>query len=490
MSTLTALAQVVAVDRDRAQPIATVRHVQVAEHPMVCIPLTLAGEANAPLAVMAGTDRDNPRMWVVPQPRDRNLRLEFANSFAMALHRYLGTYVGSGPATTGALAGDAPQLWVPNRAGIGFLQLLGRSTRFRSTSGPYAVGVAVPRSGRWWTFFAEQAEHPGSSLLLAATDVLGRHWATGQSAVEDGNLAALLAWIMPESTGVQGAREAEDPLLCPPAGPTTDPMFDREVLAPCIADYDRATGTREQRRAVLRLETALREQLEPTWRLMWQAIDQLRRLGPGAHVAQRWARDVDAFHRFDAYLSSGGRPQPKRDTAVAAAMRLNELERRQASYDAQRAFDDPLVMAEFRLSGDAFAGTVTSIADDRRVGAGRHAVLRPVATVVTRDPVRLLPGDGPLTDPARPLQKATILSIDEVPDGAEVTLELAGGMGRGRSAPPGTVPEVGDRVCYSTLTDTYQPRGSFPARENTPWTHGGPPEPAAATADDANEEWS
>lgn len=75
-----------------------------------------------------------------------------------------------------------------------------------------------------------------------------------------------------------------------------------------------------------RLEAALRGQLEPTWHLMWQAIDQVPH--PRRHRRH---------------------PQPKRDSAVAAAMRLNQLERHQAEYDAQRAFDGPLVMAEYRL---------------------------------------------------------------------------------------------------------------------------------------------
>lgn len=47
---------------------------------------------------------------------------------------------------------DAPQLWVPNRAGVDFLRLFGRSTRFRATTGPCAVEVSVPRLGKWLTF--------------------------------------------------------------------------------------------------------------------------------------------------------------------------------------------------------------------------------------------------------------------------------------------------------------------------------------------------
>jgi len=122
---------------------------------------------------------------------------------------------------------------------------------------------------------------------------------------------------------------------------------------------------------------------------------------------------------------------------------------------------------------------------------GRSAVLRPLITVATQDPVRLVPGDTTVTDRTRPRQRAEIVAIVEVPDGIEITLELAGGMGHGRTAPAGTTPAEGDRVCFSTLTDDYQPRGAFPARENTPWTHGGPPaQQPVSTNEDAKEEWS
>ena len=61
-----------------------------------------------------------------------------------------------------------------------------------------------------------------------------------------------------------------------------------------------------------------------------------------------------------------------------------------------------------------------------------------------------------------------------------MVLELSGGMGRGLAPPPGTVPEVGERLCWTTLSDAFMPAGNFPAAEETPWTHGGPPAAAAA----------
>ncbi|WP_429428939.1 hypothetical protein [Nocardia sp. GAS34] len=437
---------------------------------------------------MVGTERERPDLIVVPQPRDRVLRLEFAHELAMRILHYIAI---RRHAVTGPGTGTAGQFWVPNRGGVEFLRLLGRSTRFRSTTGPYAVPNTVPDLGQWLTFLTERADHPGSSLLLAATGALGQHWATGQSEFEDANLAALLGWIDPAEgpDGIQAAREAEDPLIWPPAGPATDPSFDREVLVPSITDYDRAVTRTERVRARSRLETALRGQLMPTWQLVWRGIDLLRAVPPGAHVQARWAQDVKAFNKFGDRIAKRERPQPKRDSAVAAAQRLNMLERAQAEYDAQRAFDDQLVMAEFRLTGEAFAGTVTAVDLQGDAGAGRRTP-RPVITVHTTDPVRLVADGAELIDPQRPRQKALITGVRLHPDHAEITLELSQGMGRGKVPQPGTVPAAGQPVCYSRLSDRYTPAGKFPDRSDTPWTHGGPPDQPIPTSDDANEEWS
>ena len=82
-----------------------------------------------------------------------------------------------------------------------------------------------------------------------------------------------------------------------------------------------------------------------------------------------------------------------------------------SSYAAQRAFDDPLVFAEYRLTGEAFAGTVTATEPDRVVGEGRSRKLRPLITVTTLDPVRLAPGTE-LVAVTRPGQTATVVEVE------------------------------------------------------------------------------
>ena len=224
MSTLTSLARAIAASTGAAQPVCTVRHVHLSPRPLVFVPIALAGEVGAPLAAMVGDDPAAPALLVVPEPRDRDQRFGFAAELAAVILPYIQRYFAEeepvGGREPGTRYADAPQLLVPNQAGVAFTRLLGRSTRFRSTEGPYAVAGSVPLLGRWLTFLAERAEHPGSSLMVAATEALAAHWATGQSPVEDRNLGALLGWIDPPPgmSGAQAAAAAEDPVRCPPAG--------------------------------------------------------------------------------------------------------------------------------------------------------------------------------------------------------------------------------------------------------------------------------
>lgn len=473
MSTLTALARAQAYADGRAAPIATVRHVHLHDRPLVVIPLAMAGEANAPLAAMTGTSPSDPRLLLVAQPRNRDQRFAFAAELAAILVSYVDSFAGVAEPVAVDRGRDvrfrfldAPQLWVPNTGGVDFLKLFGRSTRFRQTEGEYAVSPSVPLLGRWLTFFANSAEVPGSSLLLNAVQALTLHWATGQSSTEDAQLATQLAWIDPPP-GLSGAEAARAAESAPAAGPATDPDFDNRVLAPLMSADEPDIKT---------LTEVLRAQLLPTWQQMWRTLDLLRTLPVGARVGSRWDGDRDAYSAFVQHLADGGPPQPRRDGAVAAAARLHRLENAATRYAVQRAFDDPLVMAEHRLAGNAFAGTVTLAKADRVDDSGKRPVLRPRIMVNTTEPVRVAAGTS-LTSPARPAQKAKVISVSSTAAGTDVLLELSGGMGRRLVAEPGSVPSVGERLLLTTLSEAFRPGGAFPESADTPWTHGGPPIP-------------
>lgn len=156
MSALTALARARAAGLGRAVPIAAVRHVHLSEEPFVLIPLMQAGEAAAPLAVLAGTRREDAHLLVVGQPRNRDQRFAFLTDLARLLMPYVQArreHTETVEATKNheewQRCTDAPQLILPNAGGIEALRLLGRSARFRTVDGPYPVDPLVPLLGRF-----------------------------------------------------------------------------------------------------------------------------------------------------------------------------------------------------------------------------------------------------------------------------------------------------------------------------------------------------
>ncbi|MEV7363169.1 hypothetical protein ACFYWH_17330 [Streptomyces sp. NPDC003737] len=516
MSLIATLARLEAVRSGRAQALATVRHRHLSERPLVLVPLTTAGEAGAPLGALVGTDRDAPRLLVVPQPRDRDLRFAFLADLADVVLPYIDGCAEAVEAAersetdpeTGKrvkvevdLCADAPQLIVPSRAGIDFVRLLGRSMRFRRTAEqdpetPFPAPTRVPLLGRWFTHFGERSRVPGSSLLLAVTDLLPRHWATGQSHLEDQHLGALLAWIDPPegTTGADAALRAElardgsGQLLCPPAGPATDPAFDNKLLAPAIERYDQVRirlaaaedGVEADDRfgeltaAEHSIRTLVEKCTRPTWDAVWRGLDLLRELEEGGHVADRWTRDRWSFTGHRDRVAAGEPPQPRRDDAVTAANKLAAREREQARLDAQEALDDPLVMAGRRLSGEAFAGEVTDVV--MTYSEGKRPSPRPLLTVRTEDRPHL----GERTKVYRSLagkpQAAEFVGHEELAQGGGlVVLRIVDKMGRGKEPEAGTVPEKGDRVCFTVFEHEQRGGAKLPEPEETPWTHGGPP---------------
>ncbi|WP_328677628.1 hypothetical protein OG905_25815 [Streptomyces sp. NBC_00322] len=525
MSLISTLARLEAVESGRATALATVRHRHLSERPLVLVPLTTAGEAGAPLGALVGTDEQEPRLLVVAQPRDRDLRFAFLAELADAVLPHLDAYAddvepaersetdpetGKRVKVEVELCADAPQLIVPGRAGIDFVRLLGRSMRFRRTAeqdpdAPHPAPPRVPLLGRWLTHYGERARVPGSSLLLAATDLLGRHWATGQSSLEDQHLGALLAWIDPPE-GESGAdaalraelaRDARGQLLCPPAGPATDPAFDNRLLAPAVERYDRARqalgaaedgaeadarlgeltlAEREIRRLVL-------TQLTPTWHAVWRSLELLRTLPEGPRAADRWTRDRWSFTGHRDRVRAGEPPQPRRDDAVTAARKLASRETAQAQLEAQEALDDPLVLAGRRLAGEAFLGEVTEVvmawSDSKRPSP------RPLLTVRTDDRPHL----GERAKVYRSLggKPQTAEFVRHEADGTLV-LRLTDRMGRSRDPAEGSVPDTGERIAWTLFEHDQRGGPKLPDPEETPWTHGGPPGTAAESPDPVTAE--
>jgi hypothetical protein len=142
-------------------------------------------------------------------------------------------------------------------------------------------------------------------------------------------------------------------------------------------------------------------------------------------------------------------------------------------------------MAEHRLAGEAFAGTVAEVVMDYDT-SGRSPKPRPLVTVRTADRPHADPGREVYRASGPTAQKAVIVGSD--PAGGTVTVRVLSGMGRKKEPEPGSLPEPGDRIVLTLFELTPRQSAPLPEPEDTPWTHGGPPG-AADHSLTAAEEW-
>jgi hypothetical protein len=83
-------------------------------------------------------------------------------------------------------------------------------------------------------------------------------------------------------------------------------------------------------------------------------------------------------------------------------------------------------------------------------------------------------------------QTAEFVAAEEDADGGVLlVLRIMDKMGRGKEPEVGSVPEKGDRVCFTLFEHDQRGGAKLPEPEDTPWTHGGPPgEPDAVPLPD------
>ncbi|MFD5200477.1 hypothetical protein ACFWM7_10065 [Streptomyces sp. NPDC058375] len=480
MSQLSSLLRMRAAATGNVQRTSRLRHLHLSDQPLMLLALKSTGPAARPLAVMLGTAPHRPQLLVAP-PWGSTLPVLAA--LADTVTTYIDTrrqHTEHLPATANKPARhrytDAPQILVPNPQTVQHLKDLGDDLRFRTVDDQTPASRPVQRLGHWLTYLADRTDIPGSAALVPMTDFLGMHWITGQSPLEDEDLATLLAWIDPPlhaTSGRDAAHQAEDPTTHRSAGPATDAAFDNDQLAPLFHAFAQAEEG-NQARILHELERLLAAYLQPTWDRMWQAYGLLQALPEARGTARRWDHERTVFSDECSHLARDGRPRPARDQAVAAAVRLAQTEHAVATFAAERAADDPFVRAELRTTGEAFGGTVTATDFERVVhGPTGRARWRPRFTLSTTDPVHMEPGQL-MACHLRRNARYRLCEITYEDDTTLVELEITAGMGRVISPTHAVLPEAGDFLVLTQAPDHYQ-LPEFPAREHTPWTHGGPP---------------
>ncbi len=467
MSALDVVLRLRAANDGNALARTTVRHRHLDHDPLVVVAYRLAGESAAPLGLMYGTSETKPTLLVAPEPRNRQIRFqEVFNPFAVALNRYVA---GSGATketeNNRSVCQSAPQLLVPNAATAEFVgPLLGRSLRYLRTDGEYAVPEDTVLAGAHLTWLGLQADLPGSSVVLGATDLLRRHWVSGLSDLESEDLHVQLAWVDPPagSTGAAAAAAAEDNRFAgvlPAAGPTPDPTWDRDVLDPLVADFTQRRQRSDDNAAVVRLgqaiRTAVEDALRPTWEATWRCRDLVLGLPEGHSVAARWANDRREFTRHVERVETGEARFRVRDNVKQTAVMVSQREGAQSALEANEALDDPLVLAAAIGDGQAIAGVVTRVD-------------KPLVEIELAGPCPVPLGTELFWTTMRGGNCSVVVTATA--SAAPFTVVLTTRKGKTKY-----YPAVGDRAAYSPFKDGWF--SSPPMPVEVPWTHQGPEAP-------------
>lgn len=466
MSTLDVVQRLRAASDGRTRPRASMRHRHLDEAPLVIVMYRMSGESAAPLGVMYGTSPAEPDLLVAPEPRSRQIRFqEVFNPLAVDLNRYIASRAGDREIVRNrSICRQGPQIVVPNNATAEFVgPLLGRSLRYLRTDGDYAVPEDTVIAGAHLTWLGLQSELPGSSVLLAATELVRRHWVTGLSDLESEDLHVQLAWIDPPagSTGAEAAAAIEARRFTgelAAGGPTPDPSWDRDTLDPLVADFNARRDRSEDHPTVERLgadiRTAVRDALEPTWKATWRAIELLGALPEAPSGARRWEDDRREFTNHAERVEAGDARFRARDSVKQAAFMVSRREDAQSMLEASEALDDPLVMAAAIGDGQAIAGTVVS-------------VTRPILELTLAAPCPVPVGTELYWTEQR--GKCSVV-ITEAGDTAPFAVTLETKKGKTKY-----YPRVGERAVYGPFKEGTFPLPKMPA--GVPWTHVGPEAP-------------
>ncbi len=462
----------------RALPAAGRRHTFLSDQPLVVVGYHLAGEPGAPVGLRYGTAPDRWRTVVVAEPRDRQQRFAALRQFADDLAEHLAGYTAREEVprldrkglVTGydSVCPDAPQLLVANGPTASWLcDALGRSLRYLRTDGDFPVDPALPRAGADLSFLATRRVLPGSSLVLAATDLLTSHWTTGQLPAEDADLHAALGWVDPPA-GSDGPAAAAVGEQRPAAGPVPDPGWDTDFLAPAVQAYHRGadTGPAGGADPGELLRGHLDEALSPTWEAIWRTRELVALLPEAGHVPVRWESDRRVWSHHLDRVEAGTAHFSRRLDQLRSFRFLAELETRTAALERQMAADDPRVMARYVAAGEALAGTVVGRDIERRETSPKGTrLLRPLLRVRPD-----LPFDRPvgtelwLSD--RPGVKVRLAAVD--PTGV-LDCVVVEGMGRKPAQADSVLPVLAEPVVLAP----FGRQDVFPDNlpDELPWTH-------------------
>ncbi|HPW20030.1 MAG TPA: hypothetical protein PLE61_04370 [Vicinamibacterales bacterium] len=394
------------------------------EQILILVFVRMGGES-APWGIAYGRPGRKPDILTTPEPRTRDAVAEMVAQLAPTLLTHLNhpKYSHWGPDPDTKL--PPFQVWLPNRSHLEMLHHLAYAYTF-TKFGERSRHVRLNQLGHACGWLFREAQRPGQTITMAATDVLTEAYTFPAETTRQGHLGFLLAWL--QTRGSREARMAAAAAAEEQSIATTiDPTEERDELVPGLETYNTARAAKNMpgmEKAARMIRRVLVEELGRRFDLTERAIavlhadkrrenrylDDLMEASLDEHRRQfrRIERQVD-----DAEDGPAFRPSPETDRhPSAAASRYYVSEASEELRDHLLVHDDRELQAELVAAGEAIAGRIVEVRDE---GEGRKTI--PVWVVESNGALPLrLREDSALCVVGLPGRELRIRNIERTPD--------------------------------------------------------------------------
>lgn len=343
---LTLVLKAKALREGKAVALNTAGRWSIAEHPLVLVTALLSGEDATLLGFMCGEEGAEPEFSCILEPRNRDSQYDFFMRFGHRLRRYL---------LDCQERHTRPQFVVPNEATVRHLEALAHrvlglnigkkieadNPALWSRHREIRMSLGAPLA-----FLRRRVLTPGQQLVVPATTMLTSLWTTGQSAMEDQQLATVLAWI--RGCDIDDAENAG-------SAPRLRPEFDRDVYDKMLRRARRPDASEVEILEAFKPE--LRKQLVCVYDDTVLAVELARtRFRRAPHLDELSEVEDEAFTYF---IETLGEEMPSRGALGGSATRTFELnEAMESIVEHLFARHDPLTRLRMRIAGELIEGTV------------------------------------------------------------------------------------------------------------------------------------
>jgi hypothetical protein len=363
----------------RPLPLGSTRRVSVADdaESLVLTFVRMGGES-APWGLAWGHPGEKPHVLTVAEPRNRDLVADAIAKFAPDFLRHVlcPDLVPCPLDSDGKPAMPLPrrQVWVANPTHVEMFHMLEYAYAFTKFGDPERART-LRALGRAMGFTFREAQRPGQTLVLVATEALRQCYTFPCEDTRQGHLGYLLGWLATHGSleERQATAEAAEER---PISTSLDPQFESKVMEPLVTRFNeaRAAGAPGAIAAAkAEVEAALRPELEYRFELTVEAARRLRadarRANDGLALLEKASRDEHWYQylrqeldKDDAQDGPAFRISPETDRyAAAAASRFYVHEASAELWRAALLADDEEMIQEALADGDAARGRIDEV---------------------------------------------------------------------------------------------------------------------------------